>query len=361
MNFNVAEISQKFNITIDPSCYGEGLINDTFLAENGSNKYILQRINHTIFKNPEVLMQNVVNVTEYQRSVIEKEGGNPKREALTVIKTVDNENFYKSSDGNYYRMYAYIEDSVTYQQTKDKEMFYQTAKAFGKFQNQLRDFDASTLFETIPDFHNTRARFLALKEAIANDKAGRAAQVQKEIDFALAREEETGVVVDKLKTGEIPLRVTHNDTKLNNVLFDKHSGKPICVIDLDTVMPGSLLYDFGDCIRFGASTAAEDEKDLDKVSVDLEYFDAFCKGYLEELSDSITEAEIDLLPFSAKLITFECGIRFLTDFLNGDTYFKTNYPEHNLDRCRTQFKLVFDMENKYTKMKEIVKNTVNKL
>ena len=146
MNFNVAEISQKFNITIDPSCYGEGLINDTFLAENGSNKYILQRINHTIFKNPEVLMQNVVNVTEYQRSVIEKEGGNPKREALTVIKTVDNENFYKSSDGNYYRMYAYIEDSVTYQQTKDKEMFYQTAKAFGKFQNQLRDLKQFLIF-----------------------------------------------------------------------------------------------------------------------------------------------------------------------------------------------------------------------
>ncbi|MBQ4516297.1 MAG: aminoglycoside phosphotransferase family protein, partial [Clostridia bacterium] len=248
----------------------------------------------------------------------------------------------------------YIEDSVAYQQVENKEQFYHAAKAFGKFQNQLAGFDASRLNETIPDFHNTRARFAQLKEAIKNDNAGRLKEVQAEVDFALARENMVGIVVDAIDKGEIPLRVTHNDTKLNNVLFDNKTDEAVCVIDLDTVMPGSMLYDYGDSIRFGASSGPEDEKDLDKIYCDLELFDAYTKGFLEELSDSITEKELDLLPFSARLMTYECGIRFLADYLNGDTYFKIHYPEQNLDRCRTQFKLVADMEAKDAQMIEIV-------
>ena len=346
------EIISKFNINTDISHYGEGHINDTFLVDSG--KYILQRINHNIFKEPDRLMNNIVLVTEHLRDKITKKGGNPERETLTVIKTLDGKDFYRSEDGNYFRMYIFVSDTNTYQTVRKAEQFYNAARAFGKFQNDLSDFPADKLYETIPNFHNTKSRFEALMEAVNCNSAGRKKEVLQEITFALAHESDTAIVVDAIKNGEIPLRVTHNDTKLNNVLFDKTTDEGICIIDLDTVMPGSLLYDFGDSIRFGASTAAEDEKDLSKVECSLKLFEAFTKGFLEELGDSITQNEIDLLPFSAKLMTFECGIRFLTDYLNGDTYFKIHYPGQNLDRCRTQFKLAADMENKMDKMKEIV-------
>lgn len=354
MSYDLNEVMRHFKANSNVSPYGEGHINDTFLADSSPYRYLLQRINHNIFKDVDGLMNNIVAVTDYLREVITKEGGNPDRETLTVIRTTDDKNYYCSPEGKYYRMYIYIEDSVAYQQVENKEQFYHAAKAFGKFQNQLAGFDASRLNETIPDFHNTRARFAQLKEAIKNDKAGRLKEVQAEVEFALARENEVGIVVDAIERGEIPLRVTHNDTKLNNVLFDNKTDEAVCVIDLDTVMPGSMLYDYGDSIRFGASSGPEDEKDLDKIYCDLELFDAYTKGFLEELSDSITEKELDLLPFSARLMTYECGIRFLADYLNGDTYFKIHYPEQNLDRCRTQFKLVADMEKKDAQMTEIV-------
>lgn len=353
--YDLKEIISHFQVDTDIVPYGEGHINDTYLADSSPYKYILQKINHTIFKDPDSLMDNIVAVTDYLRGVITKEGGDPDRETLTVIKTRDGKNLYRSPSGDYFRMYIFVDNTNVYQMVENKEQFYHAAKAFGKFQKQLSGFDAGRLSETIPEFHNTRSRFEQLKTAIAENKAGRLGEVQPEIEFALAREKEISTVVDALASGDLPLRVTHNDTKLNNVLFDKDSGEAICVIDLDTVMPGSLLYDYGDSIRFGASSGAEDETDLSKIYCDLELFDAFTRGFLEELSGSITPKEIELLPFSARLMTYECGIRFLADYLNGDTYFKIHRPAHNLDRCRTQFKLVADMEKKAEQMNDIVK------
>ncbi len=354
------EIISHFQVDTDIVPYGEGHINDTYLADSTPYKYILQKINHHIFQDPDRLMENIVAVTDYLRKVIEKEGGDPDRETLTVIKTKDGKNLYRSETGDYYRMYIFVDRTKVYQMVENQDQFYHAAKAFGKFQKQLSDFDAGKLVETIPQFHNTCSRFEQLKAAIQENKAGRIDEVLPEIEFALAHENEISVIVDALEKQEIPLRVTHNDTKLNNVLFDEDSGEAICVIDLDTVMPGSLLYDYGDSIRFGASSGAEDEQDLSKIYCDLNLFETFTKGFLEELSDSITPKEVELLPFSAKLMTYECGIRFLADYLNGDTYFKVHYPGQNLDRCRTQFKLVADMEEKMTQMKQIVKKYYNR-
>lgn len=355
MAYDVKDIMSKFDIISESAPYGEGHINDTFLAEVSSGKYILQRINHNIFKNPEELMDNVVLVTQYLQDFIKNRGGDPSRETLKVVKTTDGKNLYKSDDGNYFRVYHFVEDTITYQAVETLDQFYQSGKGFGRFQNDLSAFPADKLNETIEQFHDTANRFKNLVKAIDENKAGRKDSVQAEIDFALAREKDVSIVVDGIKNGEIPLRVTHNDTKLNNVLFDAESDKALCVIDLDTVMPGSLLYDFGDSIRFGASTGAEDEKDLSKIECSMELFEAFTKGFLEELKSSITPKEVELLAFGAKIMTYECGIRFLTDYLEGDTYFKIHRPEHNLDRCRTQFKLVADMEAKMEQMNAIVK------
>ena len=238
--------------------------------------------------------------------------------------------------------------------------FYDSGVAFGNFQKMLADYPAKTLHETIPNFHNTPSRFRDFQKAVQEDKMGRAASAQEEIAFALARENDTKVLTDLLKAGELPLRVTHNDTKLNNILFDENTKKAICIIDLDTVMPGLSHYDFGDSIRFGASTGAEDEKDLSKIEMDLALFEAFTKGYLEGCGGSLTEKEIEMLPMGAKLMTYECGIRFLADYLEGDVYFKIHREGHNLDRARTQFKLVKDMEDKWTEMAAIVEKYKNK-
>lgn len=358
MDYDVKKILSQFNIEVDAAPYGEGHINTTYLAEIAPDKYILQKINTNIFTDPEGLMKNISEVTKFLRKTIIENGGDPQRETLNLVLTKDGKTYYKAEDGSCFRLYTYVENTVTYQNVEKKEQFYNAAKAFGKFQRQLADFPADTLTETIKDFHNTRSRFEAFKQAVAEDKKGRKSSVQKEIDFVLARECECGVVVDALNNGEIPVRVTHNDTKLNNVLFDADTDEAICVIDLDTVMPGSLLYDYGDSIRFGASSGAEDETDLDKIYCDMELFRAYTKGYLEAIGESITQKEIELLPFSAKLMTYECGMRFLTDYLNGDTYFKIHRPNHNLDRARTQFKLVADMETKEEEMNKIVKECI---
>ena len=332
--------------------YGDGHINDTYLTS--SKQFILQKINTNIFKDYERLMGNIDGVTSFLKEKIVAAGGNPERETLTVVKTKDGKNFYKTEDGDVYRMYIYITDSVSVTNVTDPEQLYHAGKAFGKFQYMLADYPAAELFEVIPDFHNTRTRFEALKEAINNDIAGRKHLVEKEIEFALSQEYYIDTVVDGLASGELPLRVTHNDTKINNVLFDKDSNEGVCVIDLDTVMPGSLLYDFGDALRAGATTGAEDETDLSKVWFDIYAFKNFAKGFLEYTNESMTEREAELLPLSAKLLTYECGIRFLTDYLNGDTYFKIHREHHNLDRARNQFKLVQDMENKEAEMKSII-------
>lgn len=348
---------------IDWQPYGNGHINDTFLLTyetlRGNRKYILQRMNHAIFKKPQQLMENVVNVTEYLREVIKEQGGDPDRETLNVIKTRGGENYYEDSSHNYWRVFLYIERTLCLEQVESAKDFYDSAVAFGNFQRMLADYPAGNLYETIPNFHNTPSRFQDFQKAVQEDKLGRAALAKEEIAFALEREKDTPVLLDLLAEGKLPLRVTHNDTKLNNILFDADTKKALCIIDLDTVMPGLSHYDFGDSIRFGASTGAEDEKDLSKIELDLSLFETFTKGFLEGCGGSLTEKEIEMLPMGAKLMTYECGIRFLADFLEGDVYFKIHREGHNLDRARTQFKLIADMEEKWDRMNAIVEKYKN--
>lgn len=344
----------------DAEVYGSGHINDTFLVhttlDNGEEKrYILQRMNREIFKNPEELMENVINVTSFLRKKIIERGGDPERETLNVILTKDDKAYFVDSIGEYWRAYVFIEEADSYDLVERPEDFYESAVAFGNFQSLLSDYPADTLHETIKDFHNTKTRFATFKQAVEEDVMGRAASVQEEINFVLEREDVANILGDLLAAGELPLRVTHNDTKLNNIMMDSQTRKGICVIDLDTVMPGLSVNDFGDSIRFGASTAAEDEMDLSKVSCDMNLFELYTKGFMEGCKGSLTEKELEMLPMGAKVMTFECGMRFLTDYLQGDTYFKIHREGQNLDRCRTQFKLVKDMEEKWETMHEIVK------
>lgn len=346
-------------VLIDERPYGSGHINDTYLltfeiAEMGTIKVILQRMNKNIFTKPIELMENILNVTSYLRKKIIENGGNPDRETLNVIRTVDNMPYFVDSEGEYWRSYKFITDATSYDQVESPEDFYQSAVAFGNFQRLLAEYPAETLHETIEGFHDTKARFQIFKKAVEDDVCGRAASVQKEIQFVLEHEHLANVFADLLEKKEIPLRVTHNDTKLNNIMIDNKTRKGICVIDLDTVMPGLAMNDFGDSIRFGASTATEDEQDLSKVSCDMELFDLYAKGFIEGCGGKLTEKEIDLMPTGAMVMTFECGMRFLTDYLQGDTYFKIHRENHNLDRCRTQFKLVKDMEAKWDTMREII-------
>ncbi len=346
-------------ILVADRAYGSGHINDTFLlifdhGEEGQSRMILQRMNKNVFPRPVELMANIKGVTSWLRKKIEENGGDPDRETLTVVSTVDGEPYFIDSEGDYWRSYLFITDATSYDQVEKVEDFYESAVAFGNFQRLLADYPADTLYETIEGFHNTKKRFATFKKAVEEDVMGRAASVQKEIQFVLDREDVANYLCDLLEKGEIPLRVTHNDTKLNNIMIDDHTGKAICVIDLDTVMPGLAMYDFGDSIRFGASTAAEDEVDLDKVSCSMELFEAYVRGYIEGCGGKLTKREIELMPMGAKTMTFECGMRFLTDYLQGDTYFKIHRERHNLDRSRTQFKLVEDMENKWDVMKEII-------
>lgn len=332
----------------------DGHINDTYLTL--PHKYIIQRINTRVFTNFDKLMDNIFSVTEFLKKKIVKEGGDPERETLTFVKTKDGKNYYTTDDGEVYRAYIYVDDAFSINRvTEPKQLFY-TGKAFGKFQNMLSDYPAETLFDVIPDFHNTRKRYNDLKQAIKEDRAGRADSIKEDIEFALSQESYIDIVTNALKDGTLPSRVTHNDTKINNVLFDRDTKEGVCVIDLDTVMSGSMLFDFGDALRIGASTADEDETDLSKVWFDLTCFKQFAKGYLSQCRDILTKSERDLLAFSAKLMTYECGIRFLTDYLNGDVYFKIHREGHNLDRARNQFKLVKDIENKMEEMKNIINN-----
>jgi hypothetical protein len=339
--------------------YGSGHINDTFLvqfkkADGSIVKYILQRMNHLIF-NPEKLMENIDRVTSFIKVKIIEANGDPEREGMNIIPTKEGNSYYKDSLGSYWRAYLFIVNATSYDQVKRPEDFYQSAVAFGKFQYLLSDFNADTLHETIQDFHNTPKRFENFKEAVKKDVVGRAESVKEEIKFVMDRAEDMKICMELLRNGELPLRVTHNDTKLNNVMIDNETGEGLCVIDLDTVMPGLSIFDFGDSIRFGANTALEDEKDLSKVSLDLDLFRLYATGFLEGGNNSLTAKELEMFPIGAKIMTLECGMRFLADYLQGDVYFNIHHPMHNLDRCRTQFKLVEDMEQKMDRMNQIIK------
>ncbi len=334
---------------------GNGHINSTYLlTDDRGNKYTFQKINDRIFKDVPALMQNIRLVT---RALSEADPD--PRHSLRLVSTRAGESFFKDDSG-YYRMYEYVGDSVCYERAENVRMFRQSAEAFGAFQRQLAHFDASLLSETIPRFHDTRNRVANLIEAAKNDCMGRLNEVKREFDFAIERQSEAGLMLDMLKAGEIKLRVTHNDTKLNNVLFDEKTNAPVCVIDLDTVMPGLAANDFGDSIRFGASTASEDEQNLDAVEMSLELFKAYAEGFLSACGSSLEPAEISTLPMGAKLMTYECGVRFLTDYLMGDTYFRIHRERHNLDRCRTQFKLVYDMERKWGSMNKAIEEAWKK-
>lgn len=338
--------------------YGEGHINSTYklsVNNKGSiDNYILQKINKNLFTNIEALMRNIELVTDFCRKSVIKRGGDPMRECLTLIKTRDGKSYYYNGV-DYFRVYVFIENATSYQIVRNPQDFYQSAVAFGNFANLLSDFDASLLYEVLPDFHNTKVRYANFEKAVKKDKFGRKKEVLKEIEWVNAHKDLCSQIVDKIDSGEIPLRVTHNDTKLNNVMIDDETGKAIAVIDLDTVMPGSLCYDFGDSIRFGCNPAAEDEPDLSKVNFRFDLYQTYLDGYLSAIGNSITKAEKENLPMGAVLMTYECGMRFLTDYLEGDVYFRTTRKGQNLDRARTQFKLVDDMLSMFDKMKALVK------
>ncbi len=346
------EIDGEF---IEAEPYGSGHINDTYRAifKNGSAPFrvILQRINHKIFKNPDALMQNVERVTEHLATIVADEPDSSRR-ALRLIPARDGRGWHVDAEGGHWRAYRFIEKARTYDAVETTEQAFQAARAFGRFQEQLAGLPAPRLHDTIPDFHHTPKRFSALEQAIAADTAGRAALAKPEIDFALARKPITRVLLD----AKLPERVTHNDTKFNNVMLDDVTGEGICVIDLDTVMPGLAPYDFGDMVRTTTSPAMEDERDLQKVTMQFSMFEALVRGYMSSAGEFLTREEKALLAFSGKLITFEIGTRFLTDYLAGDTYFKVHREGHNLDRSRTQFKLVESIEEQEERMNRLVES-----
>ena len=352
VRINRNEILGHFDIGAVTESYGNGHINDTFLVT--MPRYILQRINTSIFRNPDELMENIENVTGFLREKLREAGEDFERGTLQVVPVKDGGSYYKVDDYNVFRFYRFVVGTKSIENSKTPKDLYEAGVGFGHFQKLLADFPVEKLHETIQDFHHTPKRIEALREAIRQDRAGRAGSVQREIDFALENASWADCVVKGMEAGRIPVRVTHNDTKINNILFDRDTGKAVCVIDLDTVMPGSMLYDFGDALRIGGSSAAEDETDLDKVWFEEGAFEAFAKGYLSEMRETLTEAEMALLPLSVKLMTYECGIRFLTDYLNGDTYFKIHREHHNLDRARNQFKLVADIGNKEARLAQLV-------
>lgn len=367
-NRDLSKLIKTFDFAgdnISSTVLKRGHINETYIISNTNNgnsvRYILQRINTSIFKDPVGLMENVKGVTEHIRRVTEQKGKETCRCTLNIIPTKDGAIYYFDDDGGCWRAYDYIEDSVSYDTASNTGLLYKAGVALGDFQQILAEYPADTLSETIANFHNTVSRYCDFDKAVCDDVANRASSVKQEIDFIRTRKDFCGIIIDEIQKGTVPLRVTHNDTKLNNILMDSETNDVLCFVDLDTVMPGSALYDFGDSIRFAASSAAEDEKELNKVWMKLDYFEAYAKGYLSKMSKELTPMEIRLLPESCILLTLECGMRFLADYLAGDVYFGIHYPEHNLDRARTQLKLVADMESKLDKMHDVIDSIIAEL
>ena len=331
-----------------------GHINDTFSVDAPEGRFVLQRINRFVFPSPENIMENIIGVTEFLRTELERQGGDPNRGTLAVRRASDGKGYFIDKDGEYWRCTAFIPSATAHETATSAKMLREAGRAFGEFQRMLADYPADTLHEIIPKFHDTPDRFRQLKEAMDADKAGRKNLVAAELEFAAQREQRCGLLMDLLHEGKLPLRVTHNDTKMSNVLIDDQTDEAVCVIDLDTVMPGLTAFDFGDSIRAGASTGAEDEIDLTKVHFDLSLYEAYAEGFLSAAGHALTKEELRTLPDGAILMTFEVGIRFLADYLNGDVYFRVSRPDQNLDRARNQFHLVREMEEKRTQMEEII-------
>lgn len=346
----LAAIVDQFAIDGDVkgiTAYGDGHINVTFLINTDQHRYILQKMNTDIFPDTVHLMRNIELVTAYLRS--------KNQETLDIVPTKDGASYIENEEvDGAWRIYKFIEGTISYNLVPNADVFRESGAAFGEFQNFLAGFDASQLTETIAHFHDTPSRFRDFKAALEADKMGRAETCKPEIDFFLAHEDQYSRIMDGLADGSVPLRVTHNDTKLNNILFDKTTGEGLCVIDLDTVMPGLAANDFGDSIRFGANHCAEDEADLSKVNFSMELFEIYTKGFLQAAGETFTPLEKQTLPWGAKLMTMECGMRFLADYLEGDHYFRINYETQNLNRARTQFKLTADMERNWDAMQKVI-------
>jgi aminoglycoside phosphotransferase (APT) family kinase protein len=358
LKHNLRTIARQFQIYGEFSSaepYGSGHINDTYCVvfdQAGKlTRYIIQRINHTVFKNPIALMENIQRVTGH---LAKKMAGQPEvtRRVLSLIPARNNLCYHEDDEGNIWRAYLFIERARSYDAVENVGQAFEAAKAYGHFLKLLADLPAPRLHDAIPDFHHTPKRYAALVKAIENDSKNRAASAKAEIDFVLRRGSITGVLLD----ADLPERVTHNDTKFNNVMLDEATGEGICVVDLDTLMAGLALYDFGDMVRTTTSPAKEDERDLSLVKMQFPMFEALVRGYLASAGDCLTPAEKKLLAFSGRLITLEIGMRFLTDYLDGDTYFKVHRDGHNLDRCRTQFKLVASIEEQEEAMNRLVES-----
>jgi hypothetical protein len=355
LKHDVRSVSRQFLIPgefVGAEPYGSGHINDTYrvvFAQGPSQvRYIFQRINHAIFKHPVALMENIQRVTEH----LALQAPRSDRSALKLIPTGGGHCFYCDPQGNHWRVYNFIENARTFDAVESAAQAFQAGQAFGQFQRQLANLPLPRLHDTIPDFHHTPKRFAALEKAVARDSCNRAFSAKPEIEFALRHKAMVSILLD----AGLPERVTHNDTKLSNVLLDDATGEGICVVDLDTVMPGLALYDFGDMVRTATSPTAEDERDLEKVGMRFPMFEALARGYIAATAEFLTPAEKQLLPFSGKLITFEIGIRFLADFLEGDTYYKTHRAGQNLDRCRTQFKLMESIASQEAAMNRLVES-----
>ena len=361
MDYDLRSIIKNFKIEgtfLDAQPYGSGHIHDTFLirtAEEAADDYLLQRINHYVFKNVNQLMSNIEKVTKHiQKKIKPSSERKAARECLTFIPTKEERYCFQDSGGNYWRVSVFIANSHSYDLVESPEKAHAGGRAFGNFLALLADFSPDSLYETIPDFHNVEKRLDKFYETVKRDPAQRVREVSREIEFVRSREEEMKCIIRLGREGKIPKRVTHNDTKFNNILFDD-AGRVLCVTDLDTVMPGYIHYDFGDAIRTTTNTGAEDEKDLSRVAMDLRLFEAFSRGFLEEMRAFLNETEIEYLAFSGKLLAFTIGLRFLTDFIDGDKYFKIHHQGHNLQRAKAQFKLLESMEEQYEAMKAIIK------
>jgi len=362
MEFDLKKIGEFFAIPGEyRSCeiIKSGNINKTFLVkylrEGEEKPYIIQKINTYVFKNPEQVMQNIEAVTEHIRAKIKATGASAGRSVLHFLHTPSGENFAYDEEGGFWRGYRYIDNSVTYNLTDDLFILEEGGRGFGEFQKNLADFDASSLYESIPDFHNTKKRFDRLFETAEKDPLNRVKDVRDELRYLRERYDESCVFCKMLEAGEIPLRVTHNDTKCNNVVFDRDTNKALAVIDLDTVMPGLCAYDFGDLIRFGANNTDEDDPDLSKIFLDLDKYEAFVRGFVGTLRDCLTPVELETMYLGAYVMTTELVARFMLDYIEGDVYFKLNYPEHNLVRTRAQAALARDMEKKFPEMRRIIK------
>lgn len=361
---HILHLSQQFDLqgeVLNATPFGSGHINDTFLVETTLQKYVIQRINHEVFKNPAQVMENIRLVCEHQKQKLLGLGQSIGREVLEVISAKQDtvgttKLFIQDEKHNFWRAYLFVPDTITFDVVKDEKQAYQAGKGFGKFQKLLADLNTALLHDTIPNFHHLSWRYEQMESAIEKDLVGRAKSVKTDIDFALTHKHIATELVHYLQDGSLPLRVTHNDTKINNVLMDKNTGEAVCVIDLDTVMAGSLIYDFGDLVRTSLSLASEDETNLDKVQIRMNIFEKLAEGYLSDAQHFITEKEKSLLVFGGKMITLIMGIRFLTDYLSGDIYYKIKHENHNIDRCRTQFRLVAEIEKEENKMQEIILN-----